>query len=248
VRSVVVSVLLVAAPALAQDAGEPRKHDAKDAAESGNFLPYSTSPSTSQTYATLGGGYDAAQGGALASMQLQLRLQRRVYLQLSGNYQAPDDQTLEPQVSAQVIVLVEKEQGVDLMIVGGWEHEGFNQVPDALGRLAVGRHVGGAYLLGSAAMGFAYDTSDRYGELTLGGLGEVLPHLYAGLDSRGRRDLGDAIEPNEDAWSLQAGPIATYVAGPIGITAVAGVSALRQHRSPDDEVGAMTMLGVGAVF
>jgi hypothetical protein len=98
-------------------------------------------------------------------------------------------------------------------------------------------------------MGFAYGSDERYGELTLGGIGEVAPHLYAGVDSRGRLDLHDEmIQPNEDAWTVQATPVATYVAGPIGITAAAGVSACRQHGSPDDEVGVLTMLGVGAVF
>jgi hypothetical protein len=252
VRSVVISALLIAAPAFADDAdsGEQQKqHEAKDAASSGNFLPFSVSPSTSSSYATMMGGYDTARGGALVTTQLQARLHKRFYLMLSGTYEGPDSTTLEPQVMGQLVLLDEKTQGLDLAFIGGWEHQGFNGVPDALGRVAVGKHVGGAYLVGSTAMGFGYNDNERYGELTLGGIGEVLPKLYAGLDARGRMDLQHDTDPStEDAWSVNAGPVATYAAGPVGITAVAGVSALRQHQSPDSKVGALTMLGVGGVF
>jgi hypothetical protein len=253
VRSFLFSALfLVAAPAFADDADsgeQPKQHDAKDAAESGNFLPFSTSPSTSASYATMMGGYDTARGGALVTTQLQARLHERFYLQVSGTYQGPSDSTLEPSVMGQAVLLDEKQQGLDLAIVGGWEHQGFNQVPDVVGRVAIGKHVGGAYLVGSSATGFGYNDNERYGELTLGGIGEVLPKLYAGVDARGRMDLQHDTDPNtEDAWSAQAGPVATYAAGPVGITAVAGVSALRQHQSPDSKVGALTMLGIGGVF
>jgi hypothetical protein len=255
VRSFVVSALLViATPAFADpvDSGEEpaQKSDATtDAARSGNFLPFSTSPSSSASYATMLGGYDTARGGALVTTQLEARLHRRFYLALAGTFDGPEGKSLEPSVMGQLIVLDEKHQGLDLSIVGGWEHQGFNQVRDALGRIAVGKHVGGVYVLGSTAVGVGYNDNERYGELTLAGIGELAPHLYGGLDARGRMDLQHDTDPaTEDAWAVQAGPVATYVAGPVAITAVAGVSALRQHQSPDDKVGALTMLGAGATF
>jgi len=258
VRSILFSALLLLAstPVLADNPGQQddaeqqaKQHDASNAAESGNFLPFSASPSTSSSYATMTGGYDSAHGGALVITNLQARLHKRFYLQVSGTYQGPGDNTLEPSVLGQLIVLDEKTQGLDLAIIGGWEHQGFNQEPDVMGRLAIGKHVGGAYLIGTTAMGFAYGDNERYGELTLGGLGKVAPNLYAGLDARGRMDLQHDTDPStEEAWTAQAGPAATYVAGPVGITAVAGVSALRMHQQADDKVGALTMLGVGAVF
>jgi hypothetical protein len=252
VRSVFVSaLLLVAAPAFADDVdtGEQRTADVKDAVDSGNFLPFSASPSTSSSTASMLGGYDTARGGALVTTQLQARLHERFYLQLGGTYQGPDDTTFEPQVLGELIVLDEKHQGVDVAVVGGWQHQGFNGVPEAIGRVAIGRHVGGVYVVGSTAAGFGYGDSERFGELTLAGIGEVMPHLYAGVDARGDMDLQHETDPGtEDAWAVQAGPLATYIAGPVAITAVTGVSALRMHQSPGDKVGALAMLGVGSSF
>jgi hypothetical protein len=250
VRSVFVSALLiVAAPAFADDtpSGAQRKADIKDAVDSGNFLPFSISPSTSSSTAFLLGGYDTAHGGALLSTQLQVRLHERFYLQAGGEYQGPDDATLEPQVLGELIVLDENHQGLDLAIIAGWQREGFNNVSETVARIAIGRHVGGVYLLGSAAGGFG--DGERFGELTLGALYEVMPRLYAGIDSRGDLDLQHATDPpTEDAWAAQAGPVASYIAGPVAVTAVASVSALRMHQSRSDQVGALTMLGVGSAF
>jgi hypothetical protein len=254
VRSVFVSALLLAAsPAFADDVdtGEPpqQQRDVDDAAQSGNFLPLSASPSTSSSTASMLGGYDTARGGALVTTQLQARLHERFYLQLGGSYRGPGDTTFEPSVMGQLVVLDEKHRGVDLSIVGGWQHQGFNGVAEAIGRVAIGKHVGGVYLLGSTAMGFGYNDTERFGELTLAGIAEVMPHLYAGVDARGDMDLQHETDPGtEDAWAVQAGPVATYVAGPVAVTAVAGVSALRMHQSPEDQVGALAMLGIGSSF
>ncbi len=251
-RSIVFSALLLSAPALADDTDtgvEKPKNDASETVEAGNFLPLGVSPKTPTSHAQMVGGYDTARGGALVMTQLQARLHKRFYLIVAGTYEGPSDTTLEPSVMGQGIVLDEKSQGLDLAVQGGWEHQGFNQVPAVVGRVAVGKHVGGAYVLASSAVGFGTSDNERYGELTLGGVGEVLPKLYAGLDARGRMDLQHETDPStEDAWDVQAGPVATYAAGPVAVTAMAGVSALQQHVSPSDKVGAITMLGLGAVF
>ena len=235
------AALAVASSAGADDGEPSQEWNAADAAESGNFLPYSESPSTSATYVTTLGGYDTARRGARVAGQLQLRLHSRVYVLAGGEYEGPHDRTFEPAVAVQVIVLEEKDHGVDVAVFGGWEHSGFDTGADALGRVAVAGHFHGAYLLGGAAFGFSSDS--RSGELVLGGIREVVPRLYVGVDSRGRKDL-----EHGNAWDVQAGPAATYVAGMFAVSATAAVSSLREPQVTSDKVGALTMVGVGAVF
>lgn len=226
-RSVFVSAVLAASPALAQET-----HDAAPAAESGNFLPFSQSPNASFGYTAVLGGYDTARGGALLTSEFQARLHRRVYLLLNGDYQGPDGHALEPSVAGQVILFEQADVGVDVAIFAGWEYSGFPDEPDVVGRVAAGRRMDGIYLVANAAAGFAEEHA--YGELTLGGIAEVLPHLYAGVDARGLE--------GSSTWEIQAGPVATVVSGAIEATVVADVSAF------PGKTGAMTMFGLGVVF
>ncbi len=250
-RSFVVSALLLSAPTFADDIDtgvEKPKPDASQTVEDGNFLPLGVSPSTPASHAQMVGGYDTARGGALVETDLEARLHERVQLLIAGSYEGPTG-TLEPRIAGQLGILDDKKQGLDLSVFGGWERQGFNGVPQITARIAAGHHIGATYLAASTAMGFGYNDNERYGELTLSGLGHVAPHLYAGLDARGRLDLQHDTDPStEDAWAVQAGPVASLAAGPVAVTGFAGVSARRQHTVATDDVGAITMLGVGAVF
>jgi hypothetical protein len=251
VRSFLFCALLVAAPAYADDAdsGEQQpKNDAGATVEAGNFLPFGVTPKTPASHAQMVGGYDTARGGALVETDLEAKLHERFQIMIAGDYEGPTG-TLEPRVSGQLGILDEHKQGLELSVFGGWERQGFNGVPEVTARIAAGHHIGDTYVAASTAMGFGYNDNERYGELTLSGLGHVAPHLYAGLDARGRLDLQHDTDPStEDAWAVQAGPVASYAAGPVALTAVAGVSALQRHQAPSSELGAITMLGVGAVF
>ena len=250
-RSLLFSVLLVSAPAFADDIDtgvEKPKPDAAATVDAGDFLPLGVSPKTPASHAQMVGGYDTARGGAIIQTDVEAKLHDRFQILIGGTYEGPTG-TLEPRVVGQLGLLDENKQGLDLSAFGGWERHGFNGVPDVTARIAAGRHVGSTYLAASTAIGIGTTDNERYGELTLSGLGNVAPHLYAGLDARGRMDLQHDTDPStEDAWSLQAGPVASLAAGPVAVTAIAGVSARRQHTVARDDVGAITMLGVGAVF
>ena len=250
-RSLLFSALLLSAPAFADeiDSGVAKtKADADATAAAGDFLPLGSSPKTPASHAQMLGGYDTARGGAIIQTDVEARLHDRFQILVGGTYEGPTGM-LEPRVVGQLGLLDENKQGLDLSLFGGWERQGFNGVPDVTARIAAGRHVGGTYLAASTAMGIGTDDNERYGELTLSGLGHIAPHLYAGLDARGRIDLQHDTDPStEDAWSLQAGPVASLAAGPVAVTALAGISARRQHTVARDDVGAITMLGVGAVF
>jgi hypothetical protein len=251
VRSLLFSALLLAAPAYADDADEgvlKPKNDAGETIEAGNFLPFGVTPKTPTSHAQMVGGYDTARGAALVETDLEAKLHDRFQIMVGGSYEGPTG-TLEPRVSGQLGILDEKKQGLELSLFGGWERQGFNGVPAVTARIAAGHHIGETYVAASTAMGFGYSDNERYGELTLSGLGHVAPHLYAGLDARGRMDLQHDSDPaTEDAWAVEAGPVASYAAGPVALTAVAGVSALQHHQAPSSEVGAITMFGLGAVF
>ena len=251
-RSLLFSVLVVSAPAFADDTDtgiEKPNNDTTETVETGNFLPFGVSPQTPASHAQMVGGYDTARGGALVETNLEAKLADRLQLMVAGSYEGPANGTLEPRIAGQLGILDEKKQGLELSVFGGWERQGFNGVPAITGRIAAGHHIGSTYVAASTAMGFGYNDNERYGEVTLSGLGPVTRHLYAGLDARGRLDLQHDTDPStEDAWDLQAGPVASLAAGPVAVTALAGVSARRQHTVARDEVGALTMLGLGAVF
>lgn len=237
----ILATLAVGSSAHADDGEASQEWNAAAAAESGNFLPYSESPSTSAPYVTTFGGYDTVRGGVQVIGELQLRLHRRVYLLAAGTYEGPIDHTFQPEMLAQVIVVEEAQAGVDVALFGGWEHAGFVGRQDVLGRIAIAGHFQGAYLLGGGAFGAG--SGQRYGEVTLGAIREVRPKLYLGVDTRGRREFLLA-----DAWDLRAGPVASYASGMFSVSATAGLSVLREPRMSTDKVGAITMLGVGAVF
>jgi hypothetical protein len=249
VRIVLLAVLLATARAQAAPRELWSQENEETQADAGDFLPYSQSPAVSSSFASVLSGYDTARGGAVVTSTLQARLHEHVYLILSGTYTGPGDTTLEPSVVGEAILLDETPDGVGLAVQAGWERNGFNDVPAVIGRVAVGKHFGDTYVIGGAEMGFGTVDNERYLELTLGGLRELLPDLCAGFDTRGHVDLQHDTDPaGETSWDVQAGPVVTYGAGPVAFTATAGVSALRLHHAPTAEAGAITLLGAGTVF
>ncbi|MBV8762590.1 MAG: hypothetical protein JO257_35220 [Deltaproteobacteria bacterium] len=251
VRSSSLVLLLVAAPAFADDTDtgvEKPTNDAATTVDAGDFVPLGVSPKTPSSHAQMVGGYDTARGGAVVETKVEAKLHDRFEIMVAGRYEGPTGM-LEPRITGQLGILDEKKQRLDLSVSGGWERQGFNGVPAVTARIAAGHHIGDAYVAGSTAMGFGINDNERYGELTLSGLGHVAPHVYAGLDARGRLDLQHDTDPStEDAWAVQAGPVASVAAGPVAVTGFAGVSARRQHTVATDDIGAITMLGLGAVF
>jgi hypothetical protein len=98
--------------------------------------------------------------------------------------------------------------------------------------------------------GAGLEQGERYGAIGVGAIDRLSTHWYAGVTSQAHLDLErDANEPAEERdWDVQAGPIVSYALGPVVLSAVTGVAAWQFRLHPDAHIGAIGMLGAGAVF
>jgi hypothetical protein len=243
--------VLTTAHAHAQDDGdEPPPSTASAAAAAGNFMPFveSARGDTQRAFVATQGGYDSVRDSGVLRATAQARVYGRLSARGSVRYGEAEEKRVQPELGLKLDGLYQERHGLDLAVAASYEPEGFNTTPAASLRIALARSFGATQLVGNVGYGASLD-GERHGEARLGLLHAVLPDLRLGLDSRFRIDLErDDDEPaGEPDWDLAAGPTASYVLGPVVLSASGGASALKL-RFADTHVGAFGSIGLGAAF
>jgi hypothetical protein len=256
--------LLVATPAFAGKHHTPgvqedelkRSSEIQSSVAAGDLLPFTTGARHHRqgllfnTY----GGYDDAKRAPVMQGVLDATLVERVTFRVTSTNTGMSDQ-LKFGFGALVDVIRAEDHGVDLAVGGDYELLGWNRMPAAVARTALGGNVGQLRLQGNAGFGLGLEGGDRYGDLRLSGLHPVTDRWYAGIDSRARIDLA-STDPMDQAeapsgkldYDIQAGPVATYTYGRIAVSATGGVSAWKLRSGETAKVGAAGAIGLGAAF
>ena len=225
--------------------------EAESTVAAGTLLPWSVGARHARQGILLGGygGVDFAKRSPVMNGTLDATLIDRITLHATMTNVGMSD-LLRPGVGLLFDVMRVEETGLDLALGGEYEVVGFNGVPAAVARTAIGGYAGSLRLQGNAAFGLGLQQQERYGQLGLSGIAPVAESLYVGLDSRARVDLErDDMEPSGELdWDMQAGPVATLAIGRFAVSATGGVSAWKQRTHEQAKVGAVGAVGVGAAF
>jgi hypothetical protein len=249
-------LLAVAATARAQDLDEgapPAVSATATAASEGAFLPLTLGARVgdARAFGFGSGGYDSARHGPLLDGAVEARVWGPIALRAATTY-SNDTSRLRPSLGARVQLLRQEAHGVDGSITVLYKAEGFTEAEGEIETVAAfGRRFGGFYLLGNAAYGQDPEGSERDGELRLAGFRQSASgRLSLGLDSRARFALGaqrSAVAMAEPTFDLAAGPVATFIAGPLALFAEAGPSVLRLPAT-GTRFGLAAIGGVGTAF
>lgn len=239
-------VALAAAPALADEALEPTQ-EAELSARLGSFLPLSISPATPASDVRTFGTYDGARKRAVVSVDTMAMFASWFQLQAGARYEQGDG-NVRSRVLAQLGLLEDDKQGLDLQLGLGWQERGINDVMAGRALLAIGHELAHTYVMGSATFDLG-ERNERGLALNAAAIHAVRQDLYVGVDSRVQLDLErDADEPmNESTWDLQAGPVVTYAVRSYTVTASTGV-ATAKPRMASLETGMFGTIGLGAAF
>lgn len=256
--------LLVATPAFAGKHHTPgvqedelvRSSEIQSSVAAGDLLPFTIGARHHRqgllfnTY----GGFDAAKRAPVMQGTLDATLVERVTFRVTSTNTGMSDH-LKFGFGALIDVARAEDYGIDFAVGGDYDLLGWNRMPAAIARTALGANVGELRLQGNVGFGLDLEGSDRYGDLRLSGLHPITDRWYAGVDSRARVDLASkAVPTDEDAptgkldYDVQAGPVATYTYGRIAVSATGGVSAWKLRSSDTVKVGAIGAVGLGAAF
>ena len=239
----------------ADDADDGDEHDAASAAapsaEAGAFLFAALSPRTAgrRGLVMVTGGWDEARGGGVYDIAAEARMLGPVSLLAGATYDGPGTRAA-PHVELRLDALAQARHGLDLAIAAGYSDVGFNSVPTAELKLAIGRNVGASYLLANVVYQHGLEENERSGELRLAALYPVGHAVHVGVDSRFQIDLErDDDEPTgETDWEWRSGLVASYAWNRLVFTGGGGVSALRLRSGGPTAVGPVVTAGVGTVF
>ncbi len=253
--------LLIATPAFAGKHHTPgvqedelkRPSEIQSSVAAGNLLPFTVGARHHRqgllfnTY----GGFDASKDAPVMQGSLDATLVERLTLRATTTNTGMSDQ-LKFGFGAMIDVARAEDYGVDFAIGGDYDLLGWNRMPAAVARAALGGNVGELRLQGNAGFGLGLGEAqgERYGDVRLSGLHPLSERWYAGVDSRARIDLErDGMEPSGELdYDVQAGPVATYTYGRIAVSATGGLSAWKLRSGDTKHVGAIGALGVGAAF
>lgn len=217
----------------------------------GAFLSSALSPHNDgrRGLVTVMGGWDQARGGAFYDTAAEAQLVGPVSLLAGATYQGPGT-TTSPHFELRLDATTQARHGLDLAVAVGYGGVGFNTVPAAVLKVAVGRSVGASYLLANAVYEHGLQAGERAGELRLAALYPVSSAAHVGLDSRFQIDLErDNDEPaGETDWEWRSGLVASYAWNRIVFTGGGGISALRLRSGAPVAVGPAVTAGFGTVF
>lgn len=262
-RSVARHILIavVAVPALA---GTPRLAHAEDdvdgetppsspavTAKTGAFLPSALSASSEgrKGLVSLSGGYDNARDGGIYDTTAEANIIGPLTLSAGASYDGPGTDAA-PHFELRVDALKQRKHGVDLAISGGYSDVGFNTVPAVVTKIAIGRSIGPAYLLGNLGYQRGLEEGEHAGELRVAALYPITESMHIGLDSRFQIDLErDDDEPSgETDWESRTGVVAGYAWNRLLFSATAGVTSLRLRDGTPTQTGPTVTGGVGVTF
>jgi hypothetical protein len=224
---------------------------AQRSASVGAFAPWGMSArsDTQSGIVQLQGGYDGGRGGPLFEQATESRALGRLSVRVGFGWY-DDDPGGGPYLGLKLDVLRQEQQGVDLVVAGSYDFDGFNLVPAATLAAAVGAAVGASRLSATLAYGQGLERGERHGQVCPAALRPVASRVHLGLASRLRLDLErDGDEPaSEREWDLVAGPNLVLAFGPLALSATGGVSAIKLRAGGPTQVGALVVTGVGTAF
>lgn len=222
------------------------------AAARGAFLPFSQEASIEGRTAQASEltGYDSARHTGTFEAAAEVWLFGPIVLRGSAVY-TNSDRTVRPSFGARLQALRERRHGVDGAVGVFYRPEGLTEPEGEIESVvAIGRHVGGTYILGNALYGQDPEGSERDGEVRLAALRASGGRFLFGVDGRVRFDLGSSMaklaqhgEPTIDAL---VGPTASALLGRIALSAQGGASAFRMRQR--DVVGTFVMIGIGVAL
>lgn len=226
---------------------------ARQAAEDGAFLPLALAPSVGpQTAHALAlGGYNGAEHAAVMRSLAEARLYGPLALR-AGVSLNEHGQELGPSIGARVQLLTQDRYGVNGGIALFYKAEGFDEPEGEVEIvLSLSRRYDRWLLVGGLSYGQDPEGNERDGEVALATLYQLSSELHLGLDSRARIDLGSRraklLASREPTFDLDAGPVATWLLGPIALSGHAGLAAIRLMNEPA-HVGMVAMAGMGTAF
>ncbi|HTL33651.1 MAG TPA: hypothetical protein VL326_11020 [Kofleriaceae bacterium] len=227
------------------------KAEVEPTVAAGTLLPWSVGARHERAGILIGGhgGADLSKRAPVLAGTLDATLIDRVTLHTTMTNVGMSN-LLRPGVGLMFDVARAETAGVDLMVGGEYDMVGFNGVPAAVARTAIGANAGTLRLQGNAAFGLGLEQNERFGQVGVAGLAPVAQALYVGVDSRARIDLErDEMEPSGELdWDMQAGPVATLALGRFAVSATGGVSAWKQRTHDEAKVGAVAAVGLDAAF
>lgn len=156
--------------------------------------------------------------------------------------------TARPGVGAAYQWLTERKHGVSSTAYLVYKTEGFTEVEGEIEALvSFGRKLGPVRGVLNVAYGQDADGKERDGELALHVDRALTNRMLAGVVGRYRDALGSGGDKGvlRDAFG---GVAVTVVAGPIGITAMAGVAGVETTTSGSMATGPAATLGIGTGF
>jgi hypothetical protein len=234
---------------LAGDAATPNA--VSRSVEPGAFLPSALSPSNEghRGLVMVMAGWNQARAGATYDTAAEAHVLGPVSLLAGAVYDGPGT-TASSRFELRVDTLRQARHGLDLAVAGGYTDAGFNLMPAAVFKVAMGRSVGASYLLANVVYEQALQEDDRAGELRLAALHPISAAANVGIDSRFQIDLErDNNEPaGETEWEWRSGLVATYSWNRFVLTGGGGVSALRLRSGGPTAVGPVVSAGFGTVF
>jgi len=158
---------------------------------------------------------------------------------------------VSPLAGAQVHALSQDRHLVDGALSVSYLGEGFNLVRAAEVRALVGRRFGDTSLYMNVGYAQGLERNERYVDLRLSAQQHFWNRrLFVGVDSRLRVDAEiDADEPaHEPEIDLLAGPMVGLTWGPVAISGLGGLSAVRYRDQSPSRVGVFAGLGLGTVL
>jgi hypothetical protein len=219
--------------------------------EAGAFLSSALSPRNDGGggLVTVMAGWNQARRGATYDTAAEARIHGPVSLLAGAVYDGPGT-IASPHFELRLDAANQATHGLDLALAGGYTDAGFNTVPAAVLKVAIGRNVGASYLLANVAYEQGLQQGERSGELRLAALYPVSRAAHVGIDSRFQIDLErDNIEPTgETDWEWRSGPVASYTWNRFVLMGGGGVSALRLRGSASTAVGPVLTAGFGTLF
>jgi hypothetical protein len=194
-------------------------------------------------------GWDHARRSALFESTAEAGLGGRFALRAGAHY-ASANEVIGPSIELRIDALRQERHGLDLAMAAGYEGRGFNGVPAATLRAAVGGASGGTTLLANLVYGQGLELGERYGEARAAGWRRISRRVFVGGETHALVDLErDTDEPEGELdRELSGGLVLTYSLGRVALTGSAGVNAFTLRADRRTRVGPVGTMGLGLIF
>jgi hypothetical protein len=193
-------------------------------------------------------GWDQARKGSVYDTSADAPLVGSLSLQAGATYDGPGTNAAA-HFELRLDALTQAAHGLDLAVAAGYTDGGFNTVPAAVWKLAIGRNLGASYVLANVVYDHGLQDGERSGEVRLAALYPVAHAAHVGIDSRLQLDLEHDNDPSSETdWEWRSGFVASYAWNQMVFMGGAGVSALHMHTAAPTAVGPVITAGLGTIF